>query len=139
MSAYLQHEERIDVFSFLASFEGICGLLIDLDLYVFNKAGELIDCQPIWNGKAAVALSGKELREAQIMIGPPISVSVRRPIMQAMIRDHHGFEAGFSLVPEKRLVELSTVPERIWRAWQQSGSLNKGRKALGLLDGFLLW
>jgi hypothetical protein len=139
MAAYLQEEERIEVFSFLTSFEGICGLLIDLDLYVFNKVGELIDCQPIWNGKASVALSEKELIEARIMIGPPIRVSIRRAIMQDMIRDRHGFEVGFSLIPEKRSVELSAVPERIWRVWQQTGSLNKGRKAFGLFDDFLLW
>ncbi|MBP1153087.1 MULTISPECIES: hypothetical protein [Methylocaldum] len=139
MPANMRQDERIEVFSFIALYEGLSGLLIDLDLYVFNKAGELIECQPIWKGKTVVALSGRELSNARVMIGPPIRDSIRGPITMDMIRNYHGFEVGFDLVPKTRSVTLSAVPEAIWRTWQQSGSWSKSRKHPNAFDGFLFW
>ncbi|CAI8850224.1 hypothetical protein [Methylocaldum szegediense] len=139
MSANLWQEDPIEDFSFSVSYEGLGGLLIDLDLYVFNRAGELIDCQPIWNGKTSVALSAQELSEARFMIAPPIRASIRKPIMKDMIRDFQGFEVGFNFAPENRSVTLSVVPQAVWRAWQRTGSLNKRRKAHNLSDDFLIW
>jgi hypothetical protein len=85
MPVNMRQDERIEVFSFIASYEGLSGLLIDLDLYVFNKAGELIECQPIWKGKTVVVLSERELSNARVMIGPPIRDSIRGPITMDMI------------------------------------------------------
>jgi hypothetical protein len=139
MSVNLWQDERVEVFSFSVSYEGLSGLLIDLDLYVFNRAGELIDCQPLWNGKTTMALSAQELGAARFMIAPPIREAIRKPIMMDMIRDFQGFEVGFICAPENCSVTLSVVPEAVWRAWQQSGSLSKGRKASNPFDGFLSW
>jgi hypothetical protein len=139
MSASLWCDEGSEVFSFSASYEGLCGMLIDLDLYIFDKAGELIDGQPLWKGSAAVALSAEELRGARLMIGPPIRDSIRGPITMDMIRDCQGFEVGFSVAPGSRSVALSAVPETVWREWQRSGSWSKGRQEPSHFDGFLIW
>lgn len=137
MSANLWLDEKIETFSFSASYEGVCGMLIDLDLYIFNAVGEVLDSQPLWKGNAVVALSEEELRDARVMIGPPIHDSIRGPITMDTIRDRQGFEVGFRVIPENRSVALFAVPEAVWSKWQQSGSWNRRRENLGHVDDFL--
>ncbi|MGX2041876.1 hypothetical protein ACWJKU_17365 [Methylocaldum sp. MU1018] len=139
MSADLWLDERTETFSFAASFEGVCGLLIDLDLYIFSGEGELIDSQPLRRGRAVAALSEEELRGARMMIGPPIRDSMRGPVTMDAIRDRQGFEVGFGVAPERRSAALSAVPETVWRTWQQSGSWNRRREDSSHFDGFLFW
>ncbi|HYE35457.1 hypothetical protein [Methylocaldum sp.] len=112
-------------------------MLIDLDLYVFSEAGELIDCESLWKGKAVMALFEEDLSDARIMIGPPIRDSIRGPITMDMIRNYQGFEVGFTAVPENHSVVLSAVPEAVWREWQLSGSWSKGRQEPK--QDFLFW
>jgi hypothetical protein len=127
----------IETFSFSVSYESLCGMLINLDLYIFGEAGELIAHQPLWKGKAVITLSDEELGGARIMVGFPADESVCGPITMDVIRRHQGFEVGFSLAPGRHSVTLTPVPETVWRQWQRSGLWSRDRQKPK--PSFLFW
>jgi len=109
--------EDMKVFSFLPSYEGTQGLVVEIRLYVFNDQGALIDSQPEWKGRVSIALTEEELKKARILIAPPADRLLTQPITLESIGSCDVFEPRWTFEPGKRVYSLSAVPETVWRWW----------------------
>ncbi len=131
MAKNLSTEGSVDVFTFLLSFEGVCRMLLDIDLYVVDDHWELIECQPVWQGKATVALEEAELRTAQIFVGPALDSLELQATTRQSIRANHIFQADFVFQPGHRSYQLPPVPETVWRWWHLDGAWTRSRATAG--------
>lgn len=108
---------EIEIFSLKPTFERLDGVLIDVVVYVFGGDGELIVRQPVQKGKARLALTEEECREARIVLGPPVDDLLGVSFTLDDIRQCYVYEPEWHYKPWKKHYTLSPVPESIWREW----------------------
>lgn len=105
----------IDVFSFATSFESVYSVMLNVELYVFDCNGELIDHQPVWRGKANVPMTEEELISAQIFVGP--ALPGRKLTTLSALEDAQFCRVAVGFRPGLRHYQLTAIPERLWRWW----------------------
>ena len=103
--------------SFVPSFEGIHGILAEIQVYIFDEDGELIDKQAVRKGRAVIPLAAKTQRRARVAIGPRVDDRLSGPITLEKMRAFHAFEPACHFETDVKVHFLPEVPESIWRWW----------------------
>ncbi|WP_045224960.1 hypothetical protein [Methyloterricola oryzae] len=115
MAATYSSISDIDVFSFSIAFESIFSVMLNVELYVFDGDGLLIDHQPVWRGKANVPMTEDELVSAQIFVGP--ALAGRKITTLAALEEARFCRVAIGFRPGLRHYHLTAIPERVWRWW----------------------
>ncbi|WP_145998748.1 hypothetical protein [Methyloterricola oryzae] len=103
--------------SLVVSFEGVHGILVEIQAYMFDATGTLMARAPVRKSRAVFSLSDDLEKQVYVVIAPPVDEAVDGPVTLAKIRAFHGFEVQTRLDPLLKSHFLPEVPEAVWRWW----------------------
>jgi len=117
MNSSLSKNRDYKLIAFYPTYENIHALLADIHLYVFGQDGKLIESQAVRQEKVVIAVTEDELRNAKIVIGPPLDDrSTALPTLEAA-RGQLIFEVNLRFDSSQSSYRLPPVPEVVWRWW----------------------
>lgn len=131
MNSSLSRNRDYRLIAFHPTYENIHALLAEIHLYVFSQDGALIESQAIRRDKVVVAVTDDELRNAKIVIAPPLENAADQPFNLGVARGHHIFEAELRFESGQSSYTLPPVPEVVWRWWLVHSLWKNVRKISG--------
>lgn len=103
--------------SFDIPFDGNPDFDLSLGVYVFNRAGELVEQRPVRGKKGETLLSPKALRHTRMFIAPlaPEDDDAKARITLASMERRSAYEAVLNF--DREGLQLQPVPDFHWKYW----------------------
>jgi len=139
MNTSLSTNRDYKLITFHPTYENVHALLADIYLYVFSPEGKLIESQAVRRDKVTVAVAQDELRNAKIVIAPPLEGMASEPLTLAKARSQYIFEAELPLGDAQSGYVLPPVPEVVWRWWLVHSLWKNVHQPSGKKTGLLGW
>jgi hypothetical protein len=89
---------------------------LDLIAYAFTGAGELLDAQPIREGRFQFKLEASQLKRARVLIAPRQEKGREQPTLDELVH-MHAYEPAIPMRGAQGRLELLPIPKLVWQWW----------------------
>lgn len=117
MNTPASNQNDLPKVSFVVSFEGVHGILVDIHVYVFDTCGALIGRQVVRRGRAVIPMDSRCHGQARVVLAPSVDDLIHGPVTLSSIRGFHAFETDCKFDSDMKVHFLPEVPESVWRWW----------------------
>ncbi|MFN8444441.1 MAG: hypothetical protein U0175_26895, partial [Caldilineaceae bacterium] len=112
---------------FRAAFDGKPEESLDVNLYAFDRQGELIAAAPMKEGAATLALDEARLKGARIFIAPALPEEKKMQPTLELMEKLQAYEPTWKFDSQQRQIELLPIPELLWKWWHWCWCRVRGR------------